>query len=193
VRVAATLGYARVSTIGQDLDAQLSALDAVGIAAQRVFTDQLSGSAKTARPGLTAMLDYARAGDTVVVTAIDRLGRSVAEVTRTIADLEDRGITLRALRESIDTSRSTGRAIAAIMATLAELELELGRERRAASRASRRAHRLPATKPPKLTPERQEQLRRLAATGEPVRQLAEVFGIGRATAYRYLAEQPSKR
>lgn len=101
------------------------------------------------------MLDYARAGDTVVVTAIDRLGRSVAEVTRTIADLEDRGITLRALRESIDTSRSTGRAIAAIMAMLAELELELGRERRAASRASRRAHRLPATKPPKLTPERQ--------------------------------------
>ena len=85
------------------------------------------------------MLGYARAGDIVVVTAIDRLGRSVAEVTRTIADLGEAGITLRALREGIDTATSTGRAVAGIMATLAELELELGRERRAASRESRRS------------------------------------------------------
>ena len=185
----AILGYARVSTTGQELelDAQLAALSAAGVAAARVFTDKLSGSAKTDRPGLAAMLDYARAGDIVVVTAIDRLGRSVAEVTRTIAELDERRILLRALRESIDTATPTGRAVAAIMATLAELELELGRERRAASRESRRARRLPATKPPKLSPDRQEQLRRLAATGEPVSELAEAFGIGRATAYRYLS------
>ncbi|KPN46410.1 recombinase family protein [Mycobacterium intracellulare] len=183
----AILGYARVSTTGQDLDAQLAALNAVGVEPGRIFTDKLSGSAKTARPGLTAMLDYARADDTVVVTAIDRLGRSVAEVTRTIAELGERRIVLRALREGIDTATSTGRAVAAIMATLAELELELGRERRAASRESRRARRLPATKPYKLSPERQQQLRRLAATGEPVRELASAFGIGRATAYRYLS------
>jgi DNA invertase Pin-like site-specific DNA recombinase len=185
--VTATLGYARVSTTGQDLDAQLAALTAAGVDPQHVFTDTLSGSAKTARPGLVAMLDYARLGDSVVVAAIDRLGRSVAEVTRTIADLGQRRITLRALREGIDTATPTGRAVAAIMATLAELELELGRERRAASRESRRARRLPATKPAKLTPDRQQQLRRLAATGEPVRELAEAFGIGRATAYRYLS------
>lgn len=74
----AILGYARVSTTGKDLDAQLSALTAAG--AERVFTDNLSGSAKTARSGLADMLDYARTGDAVVVTAIDRLGRSVAEV-----------------------------------------------------------------------------------------------------------------
>ena len=77
------------------------------------------------------------------------------------------------------------------MASLAERELELGRERRAASRESRRARHLPATKPPKLSPERQEQLRRLAVTGEPVHQLAEAFGIGRATAYRYLSSSPT--
>jgi len=70
------------------------------------------------------MLDYARAGDTLVVTAIDRLGRSVTEVTRTIADLGERGITLRALREGVDTATPTGRAVASIMATLAELELD---------------------------------------------------------------------
>ncbi len=187
--VTAILGYARVSTIGQDLNAQLTALSAAGVGSDRVFTDKLSGSAKTDRPGLAAMLDYARVGDTVVVTAIDRLGRSVAEVTRTIAELGERRITLRALREGIDTATSTGRAVAAIMATLAELELELGRERRAASRKSRRARQLPATKPPKLCPDRQEQLRRLVATGEPVRELAAAFGIGRATAYRYIASK----
>ncbi len=186
----AVLGYARVSTSGQDLDAQLAALTAAGVAADRVFTDKLSGSARIVRPGLAAMLDYARAGDTVVVTAIDRLGRSVAEVTRTIADLSDRRIILRALREGIDTATPTGRAVAAIMATLAELELELGRERRASSRDARRARSLPATKSPKLTTERQEQLRRLARSGEPVRELASTFGIGRATAYRYLASPP---
>jgi DNA invertase Pin-like site-specific DNA recombinase len=182
----AILGYARVSTTGQDLGAQLAALCTAGVDPVRVFTDKLSGSAKTARPGLAALLDYARAGDTVVVTAIDRLGRSVAEVTRTIAELGERRILLRALREGIDTATPTGRAVAAIMATLAELELELGRERRAASRESRRGRGLPATKPAKLSPDRQAQLRRLAGTGEPVRALAAAFGIGRATAYRYL-------
>lgn len=186
--MATTLGYARVSTTGQDLDAQLATLAAAGVNADRIYTDKLSGAANTTRPGLAALLDYARAGDTVVVTAIDRLGRSVAEVTRTIADLSERRILLRAIREGIDTNTPTGRAVAAIMATLAELELELGKERRAASRQSRRARSLPATKPPKLNLERQEQLRRLAATGEPVAELAAAFGIGRATAYRYLSE-----
>jgi hypothetical protein len=135
----ATLGYARVSTGGQDLDIQRDALHAAGVDPARVFTDTLSGAAGTHRPGLTALLDYAREGDTVIVSAIDRLGRSVAEVTRTIADLGERRILLRAIREGIDTATPTGRAVAAIMATLAELELELGRERRAAARDSRRA------------------------------------------------------
>ena len=94
---------------------------------------------------------------------------------------------------SIDTDTSGGRAVAAIMATLAELELELDRERLAASRESRRVRGLPATKPPKLSPDKREQLRRLAATGGPVRELAAAFGIGRATAYRYLAGKVSHR
>ena len=140
------------------------------------------------------MLDYARAGDTVVVTAIDRLGRSVAEVTRTIADLGERRILLRALREGIDTATPTGRAVAAIMATLAELELELGRERRAASREARRTRQLPATKPPKLTADRQDQLRRLAATGEPVQNWPLPSGLGgRPHTVIYPANLPTPR
>src|ERR1700682_923431 len=89
-------------------------------------------------------------------------GGPAPKAPRTIADLVDRRIVLRALREAIDTATPSGRAVAAIMATLAELELELGRERRAASRESRRTRRLPATKPPKLREERQQQLCRLA-------------------------------
>ena len=110
--MAAILGYARVSTIGQDLDTQLATLAAAGVDADRVYTDKLSGAANTARPGLAALLDYARDGDTVVVAAIDRLGRSAAEVTRTIADLGQRRILLRALREGVDTATPTGRAVA---------------------------------------------------------------------------------
>ncbi|WP_283634409.1 recombinase family protein [Mycolicibacterium poriferae] len=182
----AILGYARVSTLGQDLDAQLAVLADEGVKPGQMFTDKLSGAVNTNRPGLAALLHYAREGDTIVVTAIDRLGRSVSEITRTMSDLGERRIVLRALREGVDTGTPTGRAVATIMATLAELELELGHERRAASRDARRARRLPATKPTKLTLERQEQLRRFAQTGEPVRELAQAFGISRATAYRYL-------
>jgi DNA invertase Pin-like site-specific DNA recombinase len=88
---------------------------------------------------VTTTLDYARHGDIVVVSAIDCLGRSVAEVTRTIADLGERGITLRALREGIDTATPTGRCGRGNHGhPLAELELELGCERRAASRQARR-------------------------------------------------------
>lgn len=131
IAMTAILGYTRVTTTGQDLDAQLSAPTAAGVNADRVFPDKLSGAARTERPGLVATLDYAQAGDTVIVAAIDRLGRSVTEVAHTIATFGERRVLLRALREGIDTATPTGPAVAAIMATLAELEL--GREQRAAA------------------------------------------------------------
>jgi DNA invertase Pin-like site-specific DNA recombinase len=126
--VTATLGYATASTAGQNLDIQLAELTAAGVDPRRVFTDRLSDSADRVRAGLHAMLSYARSGDTVVVVGLDRLGRSVAEVTRTIADLTDRGITLRALKEGLDTGTSTGRVVANILRGLAQLDLEPGRQ-----------------------------------------------------------------
>jgi DNA invertase Pin-like site-specific DNA recombinase len=183
------LGYARVSTAGQSLDQQADALSAAGVDSARIYSDKLSGSAGTTRPGLTDLLDYAREGDVIVVIGIDRLGRSVAEVSNTIADLSDRGITLRSIREGIDTSTATGRMVASIMASVAELELELGRERRAAARDARRARGMSVGRPKALTPDRAAQLRRLAATGEPVSALADTFGVSRRTAYRIVAER----
>ena len=137
----AQLGYARVSTEHQSLDQQLDALTAAGVDADRVYTDKLSGaSVRAQRPGLAALLDYAREGDAIVVIGIDRLGRNAAEVMTTIRELGERGIVLRSLREGIDTSNATGRMVAGVLASLAELELELGRERRTAARDARRAH-----------------------------------------------------
>src|ERR1700742_1222746 len=136
----AQLGYARVSTGHQSLDQQLDALTTAGVDPDRIYRDKLSGtSTREQRPGLAALLDYARPGDAIVVVGIDRLGRNAAEVMTTIRELRDREIVLRSLREGIDTSNATGRMVAGVLASLAELELELGRERRAASRAARKA------------------------------------------------------
>lgn len=122
------LGYAAASAVGQNLEGQLAALSAEGVDPRRVFTDKLSESADRARAGLYAMLSYARSGDTVIVVALDRLGRSTTEVTRTIADLTDRGLRLRALREGLDTGTTTGRVVAGILHSLAELDLQPDRE-----------------------------------------------------------------
>src|SRR6516162_1499473 len=133
------IGYARVSTGHQSLDQQIDALSAAGVNPERVYSDKLSGtSTREQRPGLAALLDYAREGDAIVVVGIDRLGRNAAEVMTTIRELGERGIVLRSLREGIDTSNATGRMVAGVLASLAELELELGRERRSAAREARR-------------------------------------------------------
>jgi DNA invertase Pin-like site-specific DNA recombinase len=112
------LGYARVSTEHQSLDQQVDALAAAGVESNRVYSDKLSGTSTRQRPGLAALLDYAREGDAIVVVGIDRLGRNAAEVMTTIRELGERGIVLRSLREGIDTSIATGRMVAGVLASL---------------------------------------------------------------------------
>jgi DNA invertase Pin-like site-specific DNA recombinase len=184
------LGYARVSTGHQSLDQQVDALAAAGVNATRVYSDKLSGtSTRQQRPGLAALLDYAREGDAIVVVGIDRLGRNAAEVMTTIRELGERGIVLRSLREGIDTSNATGRMVAGVLASLAELELELGRERRAASRDARRARGQSIGRPKALDPARMALAQRMHASGEPASTIAAMLGVSRATVYRVLAEQ----
>lgn len=181
------LGYIRVSTAHQSLDAQSDALLAAGVDESRIYSDKLSG-ARTDRPGLLALLDYARTGDTIVVVGIDRLGRNAAEVMLTVRDLAERGIILRSLREGIDTSNATGRMIAGVLASLAELELELGRERRAAAREAAQARGQHVGRPKAVSDEQAETIRRMHASGEPVANIVKLFKVSRATVYRVIRE-----
>ena len=183
------LGYARVSTAHQSLDQQVDALTAAGVDADRVYSDKLSGtSTREKRPGLAALLDYAREGDAIVVVGIDRLGRNAAEVMATIRELGERGIVLRSLREGIDTSNATGRMVAGVLASLAELELELGRERRAAAREARKARGQSIGRPKALDPSKVALAQRMHASGESASTIASTLGVSRATVYRALAE-----
>jgi DNA invertase Pin-like site-specific DNA recombinase len=157
-----------------------------------MYSDKLSGtSTREQRPGLAALLDYAREGDAIVVVGIDRLGRNAAEVMTTIRELGQRGIVLRSIREGIDTSNATGRMVAGVLASLAELELELGRERRSAAREARRARGQAIGRPRALTDEKVALARRMHASGESASTIADTLGVSRATLYRALAEAGS--
>lgn len=183
------LGYARVSTGHQSLDQQTDALVTAGVDTARLYTDKFSGtSTKEQRPGLTALLDYARPGDAIVVVGIDRLGRNAAEVMTTIRDLGQHEIVLRSLREGIDTSNATGRMVAGVLASLAELELELQRERRVAAKSARQARGFPIGRPKALSDSQIRQAEQLRASGEPIPEIAATLGVSRATLYRALAQ-----
>jgi len=181
-----TAAYLRVSTGQQSVDQQHDAIAAAGITPERVFTDVASGRACSNRPSWTECMGWLREGDQLVVVAVDRLGRSVREVATALHELTSRGIHVRSLREGVDTSTPTGRAVTSIMAIIAELELELGKERRAASREARIARGLAATKPMKLNAAQQKRLLRLYQQGEPVSELTSLFGISRSTLFRTL-------
>ncbi len=179
------VGYARVSTGHQSLDQQHDALTAAGC--ERIFSDKLSGTRED-RPGLAAMLDYVRPDDTVVVIALDRLGRSLSGVIRTVETLTEAGVLLRSLREGIDYSTPTGRMLAGIFAALAGYERELMHERAAAAREAARLRGRHTGRPPKLTQSQARQVRALRDSGESISELVRSYGVSRATIYRTLRE-----
>lgn len=181
------LGYARVSTDRQSLDQQHDALTTAG--AERIFTDKRSG-ARDDREGLTALLDYAREGDVVVVIALDRLGRSLSGIIRTIEQLTTAGVALRSLRESIDTTTAVGHMLVGIFGALAQYERTLILERSQAAREAARARGRHVGRPKALTPDQERQIRSLHEAGETVPALVATFGVSRATVYRLLATQP---
>ncbi|MEW5808387.1 MAG: recombinase family protein [Actinomycetota bacterium] len=122
-----TLGYATARP-SADLATELADLAASGVDSRRIFTDRAVGSTDKMRPGLLALLSYARSGDAVVVVALDRLGRSAAEVAYVVAELTRRGITLRCLANGLDTASGTGRAVAEVLTELAALDSTLDNE-----------------------------------------------------------------
>jgi len=177
------IGYARVSTDDQNLDLQRDALKHAGC--EQVYEDLVSGT-KARRPGLEAALSHLRAGDTLVVWRLDRLGRSLRHLIDTVTDLQDRGIEFKSLTESIDTRTSGGKLVFHIFGALAEFEREIIRERTNAGLASARARGRRGGPKHKLTQKQVAIARRLWESKTPVAEICQTLGISRATFYRYV-------
>lgn len=182
------IGYARCSTDKQDLAAQQAALAALGVAADRVYTDRGMTGTNRSRPGLDQALAAVRAGDTLVVPKLDRLARSVPDA-RDIADsLAARGVKLALGSSVYDPTDAMGKMFFNILATFAEFEADLIRMRTREGMAIARAKGKLRGKQPKLSEKRQKELRRMHDTGEySISDLAELFSVSRATIYRTLA------
>jgi DNA invertase Pin-like site-specific DNA recombinase len=177
------IGYARVSTEDQNLTLQLDALKQGGCT--RVFTDKIGG-ARADRPGLIEALSHLRAGDTLVVWKLDRLGRSVKGLVDLVNTLEERGVHFRSLTDGIDTKTPAGRFFFHIMASLAQMERELIVERtRAGLAAARKLGRIGGRKR-RMTDNKIKAARRLLTGGTPPRDVAENLGVSVPTLYRWL-------
>jgi DNA invertase Pin-like site-specific DNA recombinase len=130
------VGYARVSSVGQNLDSQMDALRKAGCG--KIFSDKMTGS-RMDRPGWDQLMEYVRSGDTLVVAELSRMTRSLLNLLETTGTLEQRRINLVSLRENIDTSTATGRCFLSMMGAIHQMERELRAERAASGRASAKA------------------------------------------------------
>lgn len=182
----AIIGYARVSTAGQDLASQEDALQAAGC--ERTYADHGVSGSLASRPEWDRLRDALRDGDTLVVTKLDRMGRSLRHVLEAVDDLDDAGVALRILDLAADTSTASGRMVLSVLGAVAELERELARERTLAGlEAARRRGRV-GGRPRVLDRDRLRDLRQLVEGGMPVTRAAQLVGCSRSTAYAALRE-----
>lgn len=184
------IGYTRVSTNQQQdsLEAQHQTLKTYGC--EKIFTDQISG-ARADRPGLTAALAYARKDDSIVVTRLDRLGRSTVDVLRTVQELTSRGITIEALDTKLDTRTPAGKLVLSVLASMAEFERDLIVERTREGLAHARSQGRVGGPPPKLTEDQQQATLRLIDNGMSENQVAATLGVSRSTITRLKAKNRS--
>ena len=178
------LGYARVSTTDQSLAPQKDRLHEAG--AIRIFEDVISGK-KFERPGLAALIDYARPGDSLTVTRLDRLGRSLKELLETVEDLWKQDIGLISLEERIDTTSAAGELIFHVFGAIAHFERRLISERTKDGIEAARAQGRKPGRPP-LAAETVLALQNLVGAGMTAGQAAKQLGIARSTAYRLIKE-----
>ncbi len=185
------IGYARVSTRGQDTDRQTADLLAAGIRRDDLYVDHGISGARTARPALDLALEALHAGDTLVITTLDRLGRSTTNMLTLAEHLKTQGTNLRVLNlggGDVDTGTPMGAMLFTLTAALAQMELEIKRERITDSVAKRRAAgRDLGGRRPTFTDSQIENARRLIAAGQPAIEVARDMGMSRATLYRRIA------
>ncbi len=176
------LGYARVSTDEQSLDAQLDALARAGV--ERTFSDKVSGTVRR-RPELDRLLDQLRSGDVVVVAKYDRLARSLADLLGIVDAIRAKGAGFRSLAEDIDTTTPAGRLVFHVFASIAQFERERISERtREGLEAARRRGRV-GGRPPALSPSQKEEARRMRdEERRPLSEIAALFRVSAKTVRR---------
>ena len=180
------IGYARVSTDDQNLDLQNDALTVAGC--ERIYRDKASG-AKAQRPGLKRAFEDIRAGDTLVVWRLDRLGRSLKDLITHAEELEQRGAGLRSLHESIDTNSSGGRLVFHMFGALAEFERNLIRERTQAGLLAARSRGRLGGRHKTLDREQRRQVVELYRSRQhTIKEICRLVGISKPTLYAYVDE-----
>lgn len=177
------IGYARVSTSDQNLDLQIEALKQAGC--EQIFQDQASGG-RMDRPGLKDALSHLHCGSTLVIWKLDRLARSVKGLVDLVADLESKGVQFRSLTDQIDTGTPAGRFFFHVMASLAQMERELIKERTMAGlEAARRRGRVGGRRR-KMTASKVESAIKLLQAGIAPKDVASSLGISVPTLYRWV-------
>jgi DNA invertase Pin-like site-specific DNA recombinase len=189
------LGYARVSTVKQDLDRQVDALHQAGIPPERVYLDRKSG-ATIDRPGLAAALAYARAGDVIVVHTLDRLGRTVRDTLNLIHDLAERGVGVRNLADPIKVdSANPGDPMAqlavVLLALFGQMERTYTLERAAHARAVATAKGRRVGRPTVVDPDKLAYAVHLRDAGHSIGEIVAKSGIARNSLYRHLPPRPA--
>lgn len=174
-------GYARVSTDDQDLSVQHAALKAAGCDVIR--SEKRSGTTRKGRTELETLLDFLREGDTLVVTRIDRLARSVKDLQDIVLLLREKGVALKATEQPVDTSTPAGKAFLDMLGVFAEFETSLRRERQLEGIAKAKAAGVYKGRKPKLDPER---VKALMADGKGPAEIARLLNCGRASVYRLI-------
>lgn len=180
------IGYARVSTDDQNLNLQMDALQQAGC--EKIYSDRISG-AKALRPGLGLVLEVVRTGDVLMVWRLDRLGRSLKDLIEIMTTLDERGIGLQSLQESISTTNNSGRLIFHLFGALAEFERNLIRERTTAGLVAARARGHRGGRPKALDAAKRQLAVRLYTEGQhTIIEICKLMGISKPTLYNYIAE-----
>ena len=179
----ATIGYARVSSVGQSLEVQEDKLNEYGCT--KIYQEKRSGTTAN-RPQLKQCLDYVRDGDVLVITKLDRLARSTLDLHKIVEQLNSKNVGFKVLDQSIDTTTKEGRLMFSILASIAEFETELRKERQMEGIAKAKQNGVPFGRKAKVTDKQIEEMRSKRSEGVLIKDLMSQYQLSKASVYRLL-------